>query len=269
MYVEYRKLAHASHSLPVLLWHGGGFTGSVWESTPDGRPGWESWFLSHGWNVYISDAMERGRSGFSQFPEVYRSAPLYRSEQEAWGAFRIGNWYSDPSLRGAFPGQDFPIASFGEMMKEAVPRWVDNDDAIQAAYDELIVKACPCVLVAHSQGGMFAIRAAAHYPKLVRAMVLLEPSGVPSLSQKDLSNLRSIPQLFIWGDFISSSRIWMAFQKPVRQYYISIKAGNVATWLDLPAQGLHGDSHLLMMNRDSDSVAGLVNEWLDAKVHRG
>src|SRR4051794_4690020 len=38
-YVQYFVPQHASGA-PVVLVHGGGLTGSCWETTPDGRPGW-------------------------------------------------------------------------------------------------------------------------------------------------------------------------------------------------------------------------------------
>ena len=30
---------------PIVLLHGGGMTGAMWEQTPDGRPGWMQHFL--------------------------------------------------------------------------------------------------------------------------------------------------------------------------------------------------------------------------------
>lgn len=49
-----------SGKYPLLLWHGGGMTGKSYETTPDGRPGWLSYFIRSGWKTYLSDAVERG-----------------------------------------------------------------------------------------------------------------------------------------------------------------------------------------------------------------
>src|ERR1700687_6167347 len=38
MYVEYQIPAEQKHRFPIVLIHGGGQTGSGWQSTPDGRP---------------------------------------------------------------------------------------------------------------------------------------------------------------------------------------------------------------------------------------
>lgn len=38
---------------PIVLVHGGGFTGSCYLSTPDGRAGWAHDFIRHGYRVII------------------------------------------------------------------------------------------------------------------------------------------------------------------------------------------------------------------------
>src|SRR4051812_45647474 len=45
MYVQYVKLAQPKMRVPILLWHGGGLTGVTWETKPDGKPGWQQFFL--------------------------------------------------------------------------------------------------------------------------------------------------------------------------------------------------------------------------------
>jgi pimeloyl-ACP methyl ester carboxylesterase len=47
-------------------------------------------------------------------------------------------------------------------------RWVTNDEAMQEAYDALVKKVCPCVVVAHSQGGSFGFNAALTAPDKIR-----------------------------------------------------------------------------------------------------
>jgi hypothetical protein len=63
MYVQYFLPQHRKGKYPLLMWHGGGLTGVTYESTPDGREGWLNLFIRKGWDVYNSDAVERGRSG--------------------------------------------------------------------------------------------------------------------------------------------------------------------------------------------------------------
>ena len=48
MYVQYTRLADPVVPYPVCMVHGGGSSGALWESTQDGRPGWEFRFLQNG-----------------------------------------------------------------------------------------------------------------------------------------------------------------------------------------------------------------------------
>src|SRR5262245_6416809 len=56
---------------PIILVHGGGHAGNIWERTPDDRPGWLQWFLAHGHAVYVVDNVERGRAGWCSLPGVW------------------------------------------------------------------------------------------------------------------------------------------------------------------------------------------------------
>src|SRR5216117_781976 len=62
MYVQYFLPANRRGAVPLLMWHGGGLTGVTYETTPDGREGWLNFFVKQGWDVYNSDAVERGRA---------------------------------------------------------------------------------------------------------------------------------------------------------------------------------------------------------------
>ena len=182
MYVQYVKLTNPKARYPLLLWHGGGLTGVTWETKPDGQPGWQMYFLNAGHDVYVSDAVERGRASWSRYPEVYSGEPVFRTKKEAWEAFRIGpdsSYATDPVERKVHPGQRFPIAAFDVFAMQSVPRWVTNDAKTQAAYNALVAKVCPCVIVVHSQGGNFGFNAALAAPDKVKALIAVEPSGAP------------------------------------------------------------------------------------------
>jgi hypothetical protein len=44
------------------------------------------------------------------------------------------------------------------------------------------------------------------------------------------------------------------------------KSGGDAEMMHLPALGIHGNSHMLMQDRNSDQLADLVIAWLDKHV---
>src|SRR3978361_673873 len=80
MYVQYFLPANEKGAYPLLMWHGGGLTGGTYEPTPEGREGWLNFFIRKGWDTYVSDAVERGRSGFA-YPDVWPSAPRVANYQ--------------------------------------------------------------------------------------------------------------------------------------------------------------------------------------------
>ena len=262
MYAQYIRLQAPRAKYPLLMWHGGGMTGTTWETKPDGGAGWQSWFLHAGHDVFVSDAVERGRAGWSRFPEVYPDEPHFRSKQEAWSLFRLGPPGSYATRTGHPDGQ-FPLDRFDQFAKQIVPRWSCNDARTQAAYDALVRTVGPSVVMTHSQSGAFGFAAALHAPDLVRAVVTIEPSGAPDPDAVDVSVVRSVPHLLVLGDHISEDPFWQAIVMRVRRYFDALRAaGGTADLLDLPTLGVRGSSHFPMMDRNSDQVAGLVQEWM-------
>jgi pimeloyl-ACP methyl ester carboxylesterase len=262
MYVGYVRLQAPLARFPLLMWHGGGMTGATWETKPDGAAGWQSYFLCAGHDVFVSDAVERGRASWSRYPEIYRDEPYFRSKQECWELFRFGPAGSFGD-RTAYPGALFPVDCFDQFQKQIVPRWASNDVPTQAAYDALVEKMGACVIMTHSQGGAFGFRAALRAPAMVRAVISVEPSGVPDPDGVDFGALREVPHLVVLGDYISGDTVWSATVGRVRRYLDTLRAaGGVADVFDLPAMGIRGNSHFPMMDGNSDAVAGLVQDWM-------
>ena len=186
MYVQYFLPKQRKGKLPLLMWHGGGLTGVTYESTPDGREGWLNMFVRKGWDVYVSDAVERGRAGFAS-PDVWPSEPTFLTYADPFERFRIGDgegsWNPDPAKRKVLPGSQFPVEAYDNYMKQSVPRWLSTDDAIIAAYVALVDKVCPCVLLLHSQGGAFGFKVAEQRPDKVKAIVAVESATAGNLGQ--------------------------------------------------------------------------------------
>ena len=193
------------------MWHGGGLTGATWETTPDGREGWQHFFLRRGWPVYVSDAVERGRSGWTMIPEQTGGEPVYLPEADPWTRFRIGPPGSFPS-RATYPGCQFPAdaASYRNFVRQVVPRFTTTDELTLEAYLALLDRVEPDVVVAHSQAGLFGWRAAQERPDKVRALVLVEPAAVGDTAKA--AALKDMPVLMLYGDFIAQDARWPAIR---------------------------------------------------------
>ena len=268
MYAQYVRLANPRARVPLILAHGGGLTGVTYETTPDGRPGWQMFFLRAGHDVFVTDAMERGRSGWARFPQILAGEPVFRTMGEGWSIFRVGpadGWNAAAAERRAFDGTRFPVAAWDQFMKQGVPRWVTTDRQIQAAYDALVQQVCPCVMLVHSQGGNFGFTAALNAPDKVRAVIAVEPSGTPP-DTADAARLRGIPHLVVWGDHIAGNAFWQRIRGNVERWQDRIRAaGGTADTLDMPAEGVRGNSHMIMMDTNSDDVAARIQRWMEAR----
>ncbi len=270
MYVQY-AVPVAPAPLPVLFWHGGSLTGATWETTPDGREGWYTQFLRLGWPCYVVDAVERGRAGWAPRDPHFAAPALLRTAQDSFTQFRIGRPVRDGSLASlqaaAYPGCRFPLAAFGMFMRQVVPRWSTTDELAVDAYCALLEQVGPAIVVAHSQGGAFAFRAAERCPRQVAAIVTVEPAqgGVT-----DGAGLAGIPVLAVYGDHLGLDARWPSIRARTERYLASARAaGASVTVLDLPAQGIHGNSHMLMMEDNNADIALLIHRWLQQRLTGG
>lgn len=267
MYVQYFLPANESGAYPLLMWHGGGLTGVTYETTPDGREGWLNYFLRKGWSVYNSDAVERGRAGWAQYPDIFKAEPVFLTTSNPFERFRIGTgpgWDPDPAKRKLMPGSQFPNEGYDNFTKQGVPRWTTNDDATLAAYIAEIDRVCPCVILFHSQAGAFGFKAAQARPDKVKALIAVEPAGVGDPAKVDV--LKSIPSLMIYGDFIEQDSRWPKIRATGLAFADGIRAaGGTADVVDLPKAGIHGNSHMMMMDKNNAEVAALIQTWLEGK----
>jgi pimeloyl-ACP methyl ester carboxylesterase len=267
MYVEYFLPKNKIGKLPLLMWHGGGLTGVTYESTPDGREGWMNFFIRKGWDTYVSDAVERGRSGFAS-PDVWPDQPIFLNYQDPYERFRIGDgegsWNADPAKQKVLPGSQFPVDAYENYMKQTVPRWLSTDAAILRGYLALIDKVCPCVLLLHSQGGSFGFLAAEQRPDKIKAIVAVESATAGKIA--NAPKLKDIPVLMMFGDYVDQHPRWAAFKKIDTEYGNAIKAaGGTVDWINLPDIGIKGNGHMMMQDKNNAQIAEVIQRWLSDK----
>lgn len=264
-YVQYFIPKRRRFRLPLLLIHGGGLTGSCWEHTPDGRPGWLRRFLEWGIASFVIDMPERGRSGFCAHGGYWEGEPIVRSDEEAWRLYRLGR-PEDFRTRTPFPGQLFPVGALHRLAQMTVPRWPANAPMMLEGLKAAIEKIGPCIVLGHSQGGGMAMRAAVALPDLVRGCVVIEPHGLPEAGE--MRGINGRPCLLVAGDFLDQCPEWVDLDARARVALSAWgEAGGKGEVLDLPKRGIAGNSHMLMHDANSDQVAALIVEWLDSHFH--
>src|ERR1043166_10118456 len=267
MYVQYFLPANRRGAVPLLMWRGGGLTGVSYETTPDGREGWMNFFIRKGWDTYVSDSVERGRSGFAN-SDVWSDAPIFLTYQDPYERFRIGDgpgsWNADPAKRKLLPGNQFPAEAYESYMKQTVPRWLSTDAAILRGYLALIDKVCPCVLLVHSQGGNFAFLAAEQRPDKIKGIVAVESATAGKI--ENAAKLKDVPVLMVFGDYVDQHPRWATFKKVDTEYGNAIKAaGGSVDWVNLPEIGIKGNSHMMMQDKNSDQIAEVIQKWMVGK----
>jgi pimeloyl-ACP methyl ester carboxylesterase len=265
MYARFMVPRPERGTAPLMLWHGAYLTGVTWETTPDGREGWEHFFLRRGWTTYVTDAVERGRSGAAMSPDIFGLA-IHLPTANPWERFRIGDGAGSHARGTVLPGNQFPTSPehYLAFMRQVVPRYLDTDADVLNAYVALLERVGPSVVIAHSQGGAFAWQVAQRRPDLFRALVLVEPAGTGI--EADAAKLRDVPTLLIYGDYVDADPRWSVIRRNARRFSDAVRAagGNVED-VDLPSRGIRGNSHMLMMDRNSDASAQLIQDWLAAR----
>lgn len=265
MYVQYTRLANPKAKYPLAMWHGGGLSGVSFETTPDGREGWQMFFLRQGHDVYVSDSVERGRATWARYPEVNTTPPTFRNKEGGWTLFRLGQKFdNDPARREVYKNTKFPVHAYDQLSKQNTPRWLSSDAPTQAAYDEYVSKTFPdgVVIMAHSQGSNFAWNTALAMPEKIKGLILVEPSAAPDGEGVDLKKIKDIPVLFIFGDVPETDKFWVTQRDRQLKFHQKLEAqGSNTTWIDLTKLGIDGNSHMMMMDSNSDQIAQMIQDW--------
>lgn len=284
MYVRYMIPQSGGRNVPVVMIHGMTLTGKTWETTPDGRMGWDEHFVRKGHSVYIPDQVSRGRSGFNQavFNNVRAGVtppsaqpPMWRfSDENTWPNFRFG-----PKDGVPYPNGQFPVAALAELSKQGIP---DLSSALPSpnpnykALSDLAIHVKRAVLVSHSQSGSFPLEAALINSTGIQGMVLVEPGGCPaSYTDRQIATLATLPILVVFGDYLGETptgirgHSWQTASDGCRAFITRVNAaGGKAQMLHLPEKGIRGNSHMIMQDRNNLQIADLILKWIDENVGR-
>ena len=278
MYVQYQIPEGADSHVPVVMVHGCCLSSKSYETTPDGRMGWNEYFLRKHRAVYLPDQVSRARSGFdatvlneiklgkrpaSDMPEI-RTA----THEIAWLLFRFG-----PTMGKAFSDEQFPVEAFEEFGKQVIPDLNAGLPAVNPTWTNLsglAIKLKGAILMGHSESGFFPEQAALINPTDIKATITIE-TGCPALNPEQISNLAKIPTLVVFGDHLtdvtSMPTMWKERFDSCAKYVQQINAaGGDATLMHLPKYGQFGNSHMLMQDKNSNQVADLILKWIDEHV---
>lgn len=168
-YVFYQKPADA-RKYPLVFAHGVGQFSKTWETTPDGREGFQNIFLRRGFSTYLVDQPRRGNAG--RGTETVTLSPVF--DEEVWfNRFRLGVW---PDY---FEGVQFcrDKDALDQYFRQMTPNVGSTDFEVYSdAYAALFDKIGPAVFVTHSQGGPVGWRTLLK-TRNIKGIVSYEPGG--------------------------------------------------------------------------------------------
>jgi pimeloyl-ACP methyl ester carboxylesterase len=183
MFVQYQIPQQRGYAYPVVMWHGGGQTGTNFLGTPDGRMGWAEYFLRQGYAVYVVDQPARARSGY--YTEIYGPTrrPNTGAMSERFTAPENAKLYPQAVLHTQWPGTgvagDPIFDQFFASQVEDMANITTIEELNRDAGVALLDKIGPAILLTHSQSGPFGWAVADARPQLVKGVVAIEPNGPP------------------------------------------------------------------------------------------
>lgn len=273
VYVQY-QVPVAANRTPITLIHGCCLTAKTWETTPDGRLGWNEYFLRKGHAVYVVDQAARGRSAanaaaingvkLGKSPADQLPPIILLSHESAWTGFRFGPEYSK-----VYPNMQFPLEAVAEFWKQIVPDWngsLPTPNPSVVALSELAGRLEGTVLIGHSQSGIYPFRAAALSARGIAGIVSIEPGTCPD-ANSDMTPYTKIPILVLWGDYVDQSPVWVPRVAACKAFAEALaKVGGKIDHVVLPEIGIRGNSHMLMQDRNNIQVADWLLTWIDRNV---
>jgi pimeloyl-ACP methyl ester carboxylesterase len=196
MYVEVLRPPRVTQQYPIVFFHGGSETGTIWMSTPDGRMGWADYFVAQGYVVYLVDQPARGRSAWHASTNGPRRMRITGADAERMIAIEDYGAWPQAKKHTQWPGKsrmgDPVFDNFYASLVEQLTSIVEIQTLGQAAGAALLDKIGPAIILTHSQSGPVGWLIADQRPKSVKGIVAVEPSGPP------FGNLNDAPSRF-WG----------------------------------------------------------------------
>lgn len=285
-YVFY-QIPMKAQPLGMVFLHGYGQSGKTWESTPDGRDGFQNIFLAKGFSTYVVDQPRRGRAGRSTVPGTISAV----SDDQLWfNNFRIGQW---PHINDnvQVPRDQESQEQFFHSMTPDTGAFDSKvvSDAMVAVFE----KSGNGVLVTHSAGGGPGWETAMKTNK-VKGVIALEPGTFPfpigevpeteatsspfparpmTVPMADFMKLTKIPIIVYFGDNIPTEPStnwgednWRVRVNLAKKWAAVVnKYGGDVSIVSLPDIGIKGNTHFMMADLNNGEVANAMEKWMKAK----
>ncbi len=289
LFAEWEAPETVTRPWPIVLVHGGGYQGTEWLETPDGRPGWSQRFTEAGYVVVLVDRPGQGRSPFHPKIMGEMGPPFsYENGRKIYCPENTPNHTQWPFAQDDEPAMDAFIAGYGPLPADLA--YSEDMEADRLA--RLLDHVGPAVLVTHSASGPVGWLVADRRPGTVKAIVAIEPMGPPfatipnigtlewgltaspldyrppaanpdelrsgKVVARRLPNMEGLPIVAVIGETSSFASASPPIVKMLAE------AGAAAELMRLTDHGVTGNGHGLIYEANSDQALQPVLRWLQA-----
>jgi pimeloyl-ACP methyl ester carboxylesterase len=293
MYVEWEAPQQVTRRWPIVLMHGGGFQGTEWFDTPDGRPGWAQRLVEAGYAVLVIDRPGHGRSPYHVDTLGTMGPPFsYEGGRQIYFPGDDAGHTQWPFASHDEAAMDEFIAGYGPLPADLEASQTMDADRTAALLDRI----GPAILITHSASGPDGWLVADRRPDLVKAIAAIEPMGppfavIPNIGPMrwgpaaaplrfepaalscdalrvappgtySLPALKALPILIVTAQ--ASASAFAAASPPTAAFLNA--CGASAELMALAEHGVHGNGHGLIYERNSDAALAPVLEWLTRKT---
>ncbi len=264
---------------PIVYLHGYGQSRMGWMTTPDGREGWSDIFLKNGHSAFLVDQPRRGEAGSTaamtadNIDTWSEDSKEYMPGDQAWYThFRIGRVAPE-----RYEGSQFPEGeeAQNQFFRQMTPNTGSYDEAVDAAAlgevmnDVYEMTGDKAIYITHSQGGRVGWSTPMEH---VSAIVAIEPGGTPEIGSETYQKLldAKIPIVIYLGDYIDngpqdiqSTGFWKDVKDAAFEFAEAYNAdGGDCTVVDLPKEGITGNSHFMFQEMNNQEIAEHIESWL-------
>jgi pimeloyl-ACP methyl ester carboxylesterase len=276
-----------ARKLPLVMLHGAGQFSKTWETTADGREGFQNLLLRRDFSTYLVDQPRRGDAGRSMVGTTLTPTP---DEQMWFNQFRLGIW---PNMFPRVQFSDQPEA-LDQFFRSMTPNTGPYDaNVISDSMSGLFDRIGDGILFTHSQGGGPGWLTAMKNPR-VKGIVAFEPgSGFvfpdgeapppirnaydtvtpESVPMEQFRAITEIPIVIYYGDNIPSDPTnlpaqdsWRARLEMARLWRDAVnRHGGDATVVHLPERGVYGNTHFPFSDLNNVQIVDEVSTFLSDK----
>lgn len=285
---SYIHYSSTGNELPIIMVPGLGLSSWIFTNTPDDRESWAETFSNSGHEVYVYND-----PAIFVNPELdYAEFIDYTSKwgaQRAWSTWGMGQRYPE-----AYDNTRYPVQQFDALLN-SFPAYTsfaflqpqnENPENESRSRGQgrarggrggasigniikvnnllaLIEEVGDCILMVHSMSGVTGVETIKKNSEHIKGFIVIEPVGSLTNEREIRRHFSDIPFLGIYGDFIAQRRQTGRKEAVAKTIELINQNGGRAKMIDLPAQGIEGNTHLMMQDNNNQEIANMIINWLE------